>query len=168
MAIPSFPLNRKHLFGCQLALLMGSMMLLRRNNKTKRKHKCWIRGIFLRRREHGQFYTLFQELKFDDRTLHHTTHHVCLFCKMAPSTYFESDWTLHNTCFKANDSVSPILRRSSADTRFHQKLSCRKCRNGRESRTRFICRRSLQPQGTDVSTCLRRGKDLPVIVSQTD
>lgn len=93
---------------------MGSMMLLRRNNKTKRKHKCWIRGIFLRRREHGQFYALFQELKFDDRTLHHTTHHVCLFfCKMAPSTYFESDWTLHNTCFKVNDSVSPILRRSS-------------------------------------------------------
>ena len=79
VAIPSFPLNRKHLFGCQLALPMGSMMLLRRNNKTKRKHKCWIRGIFLRRREHDQFYALFQEPKFDDRTLHHTTHHVCFF-----------------------------------------------------------------------------------------
>ncbi|KAK2557138.1 hypothetical protein P5673_020614 [Acropora cervicornis] len=97
---------------------------------------------------------------------------------MAPSTYFESDWTLHNTCFKANDSVSPQepinrllvadITQIISDTRFHQKFSCRKCRNGRESRTRFICRRSLQPQGTDVSTCLRRGKDLPVIVSQTD
>ena len=126
VAIPSFPLNRKHLFGCQLALLMGSMMLLRRNNKTKRKHKCWIRGIFLRRRknssnptfvfpgiflrrrEHGQFYALFQELKFDGRTLHHTTHHVrfFFFCKMAPSTCFESDRTLHNTCFKVNDRSS--------------------------------------------------------------
>ena len=139
-------------------------MLLRRNNKTKRKHKCWIRGIFLRRREHGQFYALFQELKFDDRTLHHTTHHVCFFfCKMAPNTYFESDWTLHNTCFKVNDSVSPILRRSS-----QTHVSVGSVVNGRQSRTRFICCRSLQPQGTDVSKCLRRGRDPPVIVSQTD
>lgn len=133
-------------------------MLLRRKNKTKRKHKCWIRGIFLRRREHGQLYTLFQELKYT----------TCLFfCKMALSTYFESDWTLHNTCFKANDCVADRTQ-IILDTRFHQQLSCRKCRNGRESRTRFICRRSLQTLGTDVSMCLQRGTDLPVIVSQTD
>ena len=42
-------INRRRLLGCQFALLVGHMMLLPRKNKTKRKHKCWIRGIFLRR-----------------------------------------------------------------------------------------------------------------------
>lgn len=93
----------------------------------------------------------------------HYTPCLFVFCKMAPSTYFESDWTLHNTCFKVNDSVSPILRRSS-----QTHVSVGSVVNGRQSRTRFICCRSLQPQGTDVSKCLRRGTDPPVIVSQTD
>ena len=53
------------------------------------------------------------KVRWQNPPSHYTPCLFFFFCKMAPSTYFESDWTLHNTCFKVNDSVSPILRRSS-------------------------------------------------------
>ena len=48
-------------------------------------------------------------------------------------TYFKSDWT----CFKANDSVSPIGHRSSQTHVSIKNCLSRKSRDGRESRTRF-------------------------------
>ena len=48
-------------------------------------------------------------------------------------SYFKSDWT----CFKANNSVSPIGHRSSQTHVSIENCFSRKRRNGRESRTRF-------------------------------
>ena len=48
-------------------------------------------------------------------------------------TYFKSDWT----CFKANNSVSPIGHRSSQTHVSIINCLSRKRRNGRESTTRF-------------------------------
>ena len=42
--------------------------------------------------------------------------------KLAPSIYFKSDWTQHDTCFKANNIVSPIVQRSQADRRSYAKV----------------------------------------------
>ena len=54
--------NRRWLLSCQLALLVSYMNLRRRKYKRKRNHKFWVRDIFMQRRFHGQFRTLFQEL----------------------------------------------------------------------------------------------------------
>ena len=49
----------------------------------------------------------------------------------------KSDWTRHDMCFKANKSVSSIGHRSSQTPVSITNCLGRKCRNGRESRTRF-------------------------------
>ena len=72
-------------------------------------------------------------------------------------TYFKSDWT----CFKANNSVSPIGHRSS-----QTRVPIKNCRNGQENRTKFNrpCaadrRRSPQTPGANISICLRRARDI--------
>ena len=48
-------------------------------------------------------------------------------------TYFKSDWT----CFKANNSVSPIGHRSSQTRVSIKNCLSQKCRNGQENRTKF-------------------------------
>ena len=48
-------------------------------------------------------------------------------------TFFKSDWT----CFKANNSVSPIGHRSSQTRVSINNCLSQKCRNGQESRTKF-------------------------------
>ena len=50
-----------------LFLALGYMRLRRSKQRIKRKHKCWVRRIFKQRNDHGQFHTLFLELKLHDR-----------------------------------------------------------------------------------------------------
>eukprot|EP00795_Rhopilema_esculentum_P005730 gene5730-10984_t len=59
--------NKRLLLKARAFLLMAYMRLRKRRSKTKRKHKFWVREILLSRRQHGQFYTLYQELKLADR-----------------------------------------------------------------------------------------------------
>ena len=91
-----------------------------------------------------------------------------------PSTYLKSDWSRHDTCFKANNIVSPIGHRSS-QTHVSIKIvlvgsvvMVRKV----ELDSAFpiietVCRRSKQTPGTNVTICLQCGADLSAIVSQT-
>ena len=85
-------------------------------------------------------------------------------------TYFKSDWT----CFKPNNSVSPIGHRSSQIGIFIKNCLSQKCRNGQESRTK-----RNRPCAADrlrrrdkcfhmSATCPRRGADLSAIVFQID
>ena len=60
-------LNRRLLLKAQLVLLIAYMRLRKRRKKVKRKHKFWVREIFQNRAQHGQFNTLFQELRLADR-----------------------------------------------------------------------------------------------------
>jgi len=41
----------------------------KRRKKHRHKHKFWVMPIFQLRREYGQFYTLFFELKLQDREI---------------------------------------------------------------------------------------------------
>ena len=92
-------------------------------------------------------------------------------------TYFKSDWT----CFKANNSVSPIRHRSSQTSVSIKNCLSQKCRNGQENRTKFNrpcdADRRRSPQiASDAggkcfhmsATCPRRGADLSAIVFQSD
>ena len=62
-----------------------------------------------------------------------TTNHPLRSEEKKARTHFKSDWT----CFKANNSVSPIGHRSSQTHVSTKNCLSRKRRNGRESRTRF-------------------------------
>ena len=46
-----------------LFLVLGYMQLRLFGRRIKRKHKCWVKRIFKKRNNHGQFHTLFRELK---------------------------------------------------------------------------------------------------------
>ena len=59
MEVKMAALNRRMLLNCKLTLLVGYMRLRRRRNKSKQKHRFWVRDIFLHRQERGQYHTLF-------------------------------------------------------------------------------------------------------------
>ena len=86
-------------------------------------------------------------------------------------TYFKSDWT----CFKENNSVSPIGHRSYQTHVSIKTVIAKSVVMVRKVEldstfpiTQTLCRRSPQTPGSNVSICLRRGTDLSAIVSQTD
>ena len=78
----------------------------------------------------------------------------------------------HDTCFKANNIVSPIGHRQTFPLKIV--LVGRVVMVGKvELDSTFtiiqtVCCRSPQTPGTNISACLRRGEHLSAIVSQTD
>ena len=46
--------------------------ILRRRNRRRRKRKMWVRPIFARRRQQGEYHNLLQELRLSDPESHFT------------------------------------------------------------------------------------------------
>ena len=98
-----------------------------------------------------------------------------LSAKTAPGIFFKSDWRIHDTGFNANNSVSPIGRRSSQTNVSIRNCLSQMCHNGRESKTRFYfpdrndrVSQIAADAGDKCSIYLQRDADRSPIVSQTD
>ena len=64
-------LNDLHLLKCELLVAFWWYRRRRNMKKRRRKHKYWVRPIFQRRYELGQFHMLFSELRLQDREYFH-------------------------------------------------------------------------------------------------
>ena len=97
-------------------------------NGLRPSEAAWVSCIADDRKHRRQMFPFKSEAIADKRTTNPLQSE-----EKKERTYCKSHWT----CFKANDSVSPKGYRSSQTHVSIKNCLSRKCRNGRESRTRF-------------------------------